>query len=171
MKVLPCGCHAVNQVGEVFSRITQSSQKGHQGIITKISDEWRKLRLTKTSSGYVQACIHSKSWRVNRLVALNFIENPYGHSEVQHKNGMRTDNRVENLKWGDPFENAQDRKKHGNTIVGSKSPNAKLTERMVQSIRELRKSGRTLLSLAQEFHVSKKLILLITQNRIWRHVA
>ena len=40
-----------------------------------------------------------KDWKVHRLVALTFIDNPLNKPSVDHKNTVRTDNRVENLRW------------------------------------------------------------------------
>ena len=36
---------------------------------------------------------------VNRLVAIQFVENPNGYKYVEHVDGNREDNRAENLQW------------------------------------------------------------------------
>lgn len=169
-KILTCKCHKVNSLGELFSKIEQSSTKGIYGIQTKIGKKWKKLNPVKTKKGYLQCNIHGRIIRMNRLIAFNFIPNPEAFPEVQHKNGISVDNKIENLKWGNQKENANDRGKHGHTAHGSKHSNAKLNEKKVISILQLRTQGRTLMSLAKKFNVSKKLILLICQKKIWKHV-
>lgn len=62
---------------------------------------------------------------VHRLVLEAFVgECPEGQ-EARHKNGVRGDNRVSNLKWGTKLENMEDRDRHGNnTAKGDTNPRA-----------------------------------------------
>ena len=54
-----------------------------------------------------------KRMRVHRMVALTFIPNPDNKPYVNHKNGNRSDNRVDNLEWVTPSENIQHAVKTG----------------------------------------------------------
>lgn len=77
----------------------------------------RVLKQPKSSSGYLQVSIKiNGKWttqRVNRLVAQAFIPNPDNLPQVNHKNCVRDDNRVENLEWCTASYNRRYQEKFG----------------------------------------------------------
>ena len=57
------------------------------------------LKPFKVTNGYFAISIAYKDYRVHRLVAEAFIPNPNNLPEVNHINGDKNDNRIENLEW------------------------------------------------------------------------
>lgn len=99
----------VNESGEIMSSFPGKKSR----ILKPISKSYgyQKVNLQKGS------CISQVS--IHRVVAEAFLPNPEGKKQVNHKNGNKHDNRVENLEWVTPSENTR----HSFAVLGKKSPN------------------------------------------------
>lgn len=69
------------------------------------SGKWKEQRQRPHNRGYLRVQINNKDAYVHRLVAECFIDNPKGLLEVNHKDGNKRNNRVDNLEWCTRSEN------------------------------------------------------------------
>lgn len=72
--------------------------------------------LFKNTSGYTAFSKGNKRFLVHRMVAIAFVPNPYNKPFVNHKNGIKSDNRKENLEWVTKQENEL----HSTRVLGNK---------------------------------------------------
>lgn len=89
---------------------------------------------------------------VHRLVLLAFRGAPKEGQECRHLNGDRTDNRLKNLMWGTPLEQARDRERHGTTIRDRRGATHKLKGRH-EEVLLLWKSGVSMCEIARRLDV------------------
>jgi hypothetical protein len=85
------GLYIVSNIGDVVSLGNNKFNK--KRVLTKFKDQYGYLLV----SIYKEKITYRK--RVHRLVAESFIENPQKKPTVNHKNGIKDDNRLENLEW------------------------------------------------------------------------
>lgn len=109
------GLYQVSNLGCIKSleRIVKRPQHGAYSV----SD---RIRSSSVRNGYLQIILSANgkktSYSIHRLVAELFIPNPDNKPCVNHKNGIRNDNSVENLEWCSYSENM----KHCYNVLGRK---------------------------------------------------
>lgn len=87
---------------------------------------------------------------------------------ILHGPGGSLDNRVENLSYGTPSQNAQDRWRDGTVKAGEDSHLAKLTEAQVVEIYKLKDEGLTQASIAARFGITQAAVSCIVLGKTWK---
>ncbi len=114
-----------------------------------------------------------KTKMVHRLVAMAFIPNPLNKKQVNHKNGIKNDNRVVNLEWCTPKENSHHAWKIGlqKQGKGESHPSATIDEKTALEIKEMCKNGSyTKREIALMFGTTYSVVREIYRNKTWRHL-
>lgn len=99
----------------MFKKYIDNYYINEKGIVKNILTN-KEYKGIKDRNGYLRVDVSIKGKRKvivpHRAVAETFIPNPKNKSQVNHINGIKTDNRVENLEWTTPSENMQHASKH-----------------------------------------------------------
>lgn len=124
------------------------------------------------ANGYRQVGITRPgiSTRVHVLVASAFLKKDPLLPEVNHKNGDKTDNRLENLEFCDRFGNMRHASDFGLLRKGSEVKHSKLNEESARLIKEMLSCGIPVLKISKQIGISRGVIYDIKRGRIWSHV-
>lgn len=123
------------------------------------------------SGGYKMVTLRipkQKECFIHRLVAFAFIPNPLNKRCVNHKNGIKTDNSVENLEWVTDGENQKH--SYANGLNSRNGENNGLSKLKSVDVKEIRQSTLSTKELSAFYKVSKTCIRDIKNKKSWTHI-
>ena len=168
---LPCpgyeDSYQVSNLGRVRSidRVSGSRPgitKGKLLIQTPNRKRYLEVRLFKNSK--------SISKVVHRLVAKAFIINVNNFKQVNHIDGNKSNNCVNNLEWITNSENQKHAYKLGlqPSRAGENNTNTKLTDKDVTLLKQLYNSGSTIIEVSNSMNINVSIIRQIIYGKSWK---
>ena len=134
------------------------------------NEKGRILKGGLHNKGYHQVCVKlegvQSTYKTHRLVAIAFIPNPDNLEQINHIDGDKTNNRVDNLEWCDNSYNQLHKVQTGLWVPakGNDCQNSKLTE---EEVVEIYLSNLPIKELMEKYNVSRSTITHIKYDRNW----
>lgn len=147
----------VTESGEIYIRVHQSNTNGYSRARIPIYDEDGK--------------IHKKEMKVHRLVAKAYLENPENKPDVNHIDGDKRNNSVDNLEWATRMENM--RHAHSTGLFKwkfSEKSNA-YTESQVRHVFSLLEMGVALRTISEETGVKYQQVIQLRNGKRHTDIA
>jgi hypothetical protein len=169
------GVYAVSTLGNVKSlpRVYVATDRWANEQAYARAEVLRRAEITR--GGYarvhLRAQAHQKKAMVHHLVAEAFIgPRPTNQHQINHKNGIKTDNTVKNLEWVTSQQNHRHRTRVLKLGCGERHYNSKLTADDVRKIRAQYASGALQSDLAKQYGVRANNISFIVRRKTWATV-
>ncbi len=145
------------------------------GIIKNYKGQILKTSINRLGYCVVNITGNKKFFIVHRLVARAFIPNPENKPDINHKNCIKNDNRVENLEWATESENILHGIKNGKQVIifGEECSFSKLTNSQVIEIKNKykpRDKNFSGISFAKKFNVHPGTISKIIKEISWKQI-
>lgn len=133
-----------------------------------------KILRPNKAAVYLSVNLKGKTYRIHRLVAIHFIDNPQNKPQVNHKDCNKRNNHYSNLEWSTRNENMQHA--FDNNLlrmpnrVGGKNGKSKIGECDVLQIIKEHKDKIPVSEIAIRHQISKCTVWDIVARRTWKHL-
>jgi len=158
--------YRVGTDGSVWSRLIHNG-----GKYRKVGRTWKLRKPSKGKYGHLIISLFKKGVRydtgVHRLVLTQFVGACPEGMEGCHNDGNPSNCTLNNLRWGTPQSNYQDRYAHGTVIRGENHELSKLKKVDILDIRKRLSCRETKQSIANKYNVSRQSISNIEKGKTW----
>lgn len=155
-------------------RSVKRTVKHKDGKVTVFKGRVLKSSLNKKGYPMVYLSKDCKKFTraVHRFIALTFIQNPYKYDQVNHINGIKEDNRIENLEWCNNQQNCAHAHKNGlvNSARGENSGNVKLKRWQVIFIIDSYPSQFSAKEICSLFDIHRGEPSGLIRGKSWKHM-
>lgn len=123
-----------------------------------------------SKKGYLRVNLNNRIWFVHRVVAETFLPRIEGKDQVNHKDGNKLNNSVDNLEWVSNQENRDHAVKHDLIVHGERVGTSKLKKEEIIEIRNLCSQGISQKIIALQFGVAKQTVSNINTLKTWKRI-
>jgi len=165
------GYYAASDTGEIISLERRVKLRNGQVRLY----QRRVLRQTAVR-GYLKVALRrpgiKKDMTVHRAVLLAWVPQHGDRAQVNHIDGNKHNNRLDNLEWCTQAENNEHARQNGLVdLRGENAHSAKLTDDAVRKIRSDSERGVKDSYMAAEYGVSRRTINAVVNRRTWKHIT
>lgn len=140
-----------------------------------VNEDKQRIVGGRLKGGYHLMCVKGKWLPVHRMVAKAFIPNPEGKPYINHINGIKNDNRAENLEWCTHLENMQHAKRTGlwKPHLGESHGRCNTSEATVRDVCKDLENGLSWPAVRAKHYegITRSTFYAIKYRKIWKAVS
>ncbi len=159
------GRYSIDENREVYS-LPKSGSGGHSGKV---------LKQMVSGRGYAYVILRKNNIATHKFIhkemAIAFIPNPDNKPQVNHIDGNKLNNALNNLEWCTAKENSQHAVRTGLLKMnGVDNPQNKYSNRLVIKMRKLHELGFKTKTLSKIFGIHQTYVSQIVFYKRWKHI-